>query len=243
MSEMSYLDELEWNWDSFAEKDAFWAILTENTRKENRWSAEEFFQTGVNEIDSIIKYIDSLDLNAKLSRKKVLDFGCGVGRLTQALAEHFDEVYGVDISANFIDLAKKYNKYPDKCEYHLNKKNDLTIFGNDTFDLIYSNIVLQHMKPAYSKRYITEFLRVLAPGGLLIFQMPSENITLWGKILWNVLLPLRNKLMSRPSMEMNCMPRTEVIDHLEKCGARVIDVVQDEWAGRHFRSFRYCATK
>ena len=141
------------------------------------------------------------------------------------------------------EVANKFNKCPEKCHYYLNKRNDLTIFKNDTFDLIYSNIVLQHMKPAYSKRYITEFMRVLAPGGLLIFQIPSRNITLWGKILWNILIPFRYCLTRQPTMEMNCIPRAEIIDHLVKCKAIVIDEVEDEWAGKHFKSFRYCATK
>ncbi len=240
---MSHLDELEWNWDGFAEKDPFWAILAEDGLNKNRWSSEQFFQTGIDEIDSLIKYIDSLHLNGKFSMGTALDFGCGVGRLTQPLAEHFKEVCGIDISLNFIELANKFNKCPEKCHYYLNKRNDLTIFKNDTFDLIYSNIVLQHMKPAYSKRYITEFMRVLAPGGLLIFQIPSRNITLWGKILWNILIPFRYCLTRQPTMEMNCIPRAEIIDHLVKCKAIVIDEVEDEWAGKHFKSFRYCATK
>ena len=60
---MSHLDELEWNWDGFAEKDPFWAILAEDGLNKNRWSSEQFFQTGIDEIDSLIKYIDSLHLN------------------------------------------------------------------------------------------------------------------------------------------------------------------------------------
>ena len=51
---MSHLDELEWNWDGFAEKDPFWAILAEDGLNKNRWSSEQFFQTGIDEIDSLI---------------------------------------------------------------------------------------------------------------------------------------------------------------------------------------------
>lgn len=233
---MRYLDELERNWDSFAKTNPFWAILTGE-------HDEEFFQTGINEVDSVMGYIDSLCLGKKLSMGTALDFGCGVGRLTQPLSRYFQEAYGVDIAPNYIALAEKYNKYPNKCKYRLNKRDDLEIFENNTFNLIYSNIVLQHMKPEYSKKYIREFLRVLAPSGLLIFQLPSEIITLWGKVCWKVLIPLRSSLTRRPSMEMNCISKKEVSDFLEKNGATIIDVVQNEWAGKHFRSFRYCVTK
>ena len=42
--------------------------------------------------------------------------------------------------------------------------------------LVYSNIVLQHIHPHYSKQYLKEFLRVLKPGGMLVFQLPSEVV-------------------------------------------------------------------
>src|SRR5262249_5547329 len=42
------------------------------------------------------------------------------------------------------------------------------------FDLVYSNVVLQHMEPEYSARYIHEFTRILAPGGVAVFQLPSH---------------------------------------------------------------------
>ena len=43
------------------------------------------------------------------------------------------------------------------------------------FDFVYSSLVLQHMKPEYSQNYIKEFLRILAPGGLVYFQLPAEQ--------------------------------------------------------------------
>lgn len=233
---MSHLDELEYTWDYFAKTNPFGAILTGE-------HDEEFFQSGINEVNSVMGYIDSLSLSKKLSMRTALDFGCGVGRLTQPLSRYFHEVYGVDIAPKYISLAEEYNKYPNKCKYYLNKKDDLEIFENNSFDLIYSNIVLQHMKPKYSKKYITEFLRVLAPGGLLIFQLSSEIITLWGKMAWKILIPLRSSLMRRPFIDMNYIPKEEVTDFLEKNEAAIIDVVQDDWAGKHFKSFRYCVTK
>ena len=73
-----------------------------------------------------------------------------------------------------IKLAGEYNSHGDRCRYYVNDSDDLKLLEDNTFDFIYSNIVLQHMKPEYSKRYIREFLRVLAPGGVLVFQIPSE---------------------------------------------------------------------
>ncbi len=166
------LKNLQKNWNEFGKTDPLWAILTGSDKKGKKWKTEEFFKTGVREVDSVMKYAESLSIS--ISHRRALDFGCGVGRLTQALTNYFDEVYGVDIAPSMIKLANKYNKYEKRCHYFLNEVNDLKLFEDNSFDFIYSNIVLQHMEPEYSKNYIKEFLRILTPEGIAIFQIPSE---------------------------------------------------------------------
>jgi SAM-dependent methyltransferase len=51
----------------------------------------------------------------------------------------------------------------------------LTLLGDRLFDLIYTDLVLQHLPPDISVRYIAEFLRVLSPEGVLVFQLPSHR--------------------------------------------------------------------
>ena len=166
------LKELKYNWDKFGQLDPFWAVLSLNNKKGNKWESDKFFKTGQEEIERLINSVENSGI--ELSRKKALDFGCGVGRLTQALAQYFYEVYGVDISPSMLNLAHKYNSYGQKCQYFLNDTDNLKLFKDNQFDFIYSNITLQHMKPIYSQKYIKEFFRVLSPQGLLIFQLPSE---------------------------------------------------------------------
>jgi SAM-dependent methyltransferase len=119
-----------------------------------------------------LRYIAS-ELNFDIRRGAALDFGCGVGRLTQALCRHFERAVGVDIAPSMIRLANQFNRFGDRCRYCLNEANDLRLFADDSFDFIYSNLVLQHMQPDYSKNYIKEFVRVLAPGGIAFFQLPG----------------------------------------------------------------------
>lgn len=57
--------------------------------------------TGIEEINSIIKYLKGLPV--EISYKRALDFGCGAGRLTQALAGYFEEVCGIDIAPSMIE--------------------------------------------------------------------------------------------------------------------------------------------
>ena len=82
-----------------------------------------------------------------------------------------------------IKLVKRYNRHGQRCRYYLNERADLRLFESESFDVIYSSLVLQHMTPTYAKSYIKEFLRVLVPGGLLVFQFPGERLVSTGRVL------------------------------------------------------------
>jgi tRNA/tmRNA/rRNA uracil-C5-methylase (TrmA/RlmC/RlmD family) len=123
--------EIQKNWDELGKRDPLYAIKV-GTRKQGgeweskeggKWDLQEFFQTGIDEIDSVMKQADQLNL--KISHERALDFGCGVGRVTQALSKYFTTVDGVDIAPSMIELANTYNKYEDRVHYYVNNKNSL----------------------------------------------------------------------------------------------------------------------
>lgn len=241
------LEDLQKSWDAFGKTDPLWSILTWPGKKGNQWEIGEFFESGREEIDALIKNLESLAPRAR--RTKALDFGCGVGRLTQALAPHFDDVAGVDIAPSMIALARSYNRYGDKCKYFLNATNDLTVFGNDVFDLIYTNITLQHIPPRFSRGYIKELLRVLAPGGLMVFQLLGKPLGVLRGLVFRMVptgfLQVCRMVRQRTfrPMGMYGMKREDVVRFLEDNGARIVDIRQDQWGGPGWESFRYCVTK
>lgn len=166
--------DLQRHWDDFGQQDPLWAILTEPGKAAGAWDAEAFFRTGREEIAQVFRVLDRLQL--RVPSGKALDFGCGVGRLSQALAEHFEEVVGVDIAPSMIAGAERFNRFGPRVSYLRNDRNDLSLFGDGAFTFIYSNITLQHMRPRYARAYLREFVRVLQPGGILVFQLPARNL-------------------------------------------------------------------
>ena len=239
--------KLQKDWDTLGKQDPLYAISTVKGKEGGKWDIQDFFQRGVDEIESIMNQKDLLNL--KISYTRALDFGCGVGRVTQSLAKYFDHIDGVDISPSMIELANTYNKFGDKITYHINNENSLKIFNDNTYDFIYSTEVLQHMHPMYQENFLKEFLRVLSPKGLLVFQLPSEPSTLNKKIMMcfqkgNLFSKMYWKLRNRPVMalmEYYCNPRKNVEQFLLKNGAQHVHAMRD--ARTAVISYNYFVTK
>ena len=264
------LKELQRNWNQLGKRDPLWAILMWNDKKDNKWDPDEFFETGKQEIKDVMQYVAKLGLLQQ--RGRALDFGCGAGRLTQALATYFEAVVGIDIAPSMVKLAKRYNRFGARCLYYVNDADNLRVFPDQEFHFIYSNIVLQHMRPDYVKSYIREFLRVLKPQGVLIFQLPSRNLATPRRVepsneavcnpsrvmesvgikgfikrhvperFWGWYVDLKYGV-HEPITEVHGIERSEVEDLLRNNGAHIVDVVDDDHAAVTWEGFRYCVTK
>jgi SAM-dependent methyltransferase len=161
------------DWDDLGRVDPLWAILSDPSRRNHGWTLAEFFATAEQEVADILDAAD--ELGRPLARERALDFGCGVGRVTRVLARSFDECWGIDISGVMIQQARRLNGDLRNCHFATNAGPTLQSFPSGSFDLVYSMIVLQHQPSAQvALRYVDEFVRVAAPDGLVVFQLPSS---------------------------------------------------------------------
>jgi SAM-dependent methyltransferase len=229
------LEELRANWNELGSTDPLWAILSVPEYKGNRWRVEEFFRTGKAAVADLLGRIGD-PLGLPMEHDRALDFGCGVGRLTQALADHFDHVDGVDIAPSMIESARHYNGAGQRCSYHLNERADLAIFENSSFDFVLSEIVLQHMRPEYALRYVGELVRVLRPGGLLIFQVPYESVS-------PTSIPGPWDPNTGPRIDMFSIPLEDVVATVKQAGGRLLIHEETEIGGPEWHSYRYAVTR
>jgi len=107
---------------------------------------------------------------------KILDFGCGNGRLLELFAGKKIVYKGVDISQNLLELAKK--KYPENRKDFIRiSPDELSLpFSDKNFNSIYSVATFHHLPgKTYRKKVVRELYRVMKPEGWII-------ITVWN--LW-----------------------------------------------------------
>jgi len=107
---------------------------------------------------------------------RVLDLGCGAGRVTRALADVFGEVHGVDVSGEMVKLARRALASRPNAFVHQNNGLDLSVLGDLQFDFAYSEIVFQHIPSReVIENYVREVYRVLRPGALFKFQVQGDT--------------------------------------------------------------------
>lgn len=157
-------------WDGWAEKDALYAICADPSKK-GCWDHAEFFRAGETEVQKIMTYVTPF-----LSHYgSVLDFGCGVGRLTRAFKDYFQNSFGIDISPKMIEMAQQFSSEKSGICFQPLDPNDLWE-RKDHYDFIYSSLVFQHLSPNLTREYLQLLLSQLAPKGLFVFQLTDKYL-------------------------------------------------------------------
>jgi len=107
---------------------------------------------------------------------RVLEIGCGAGRVTRALAKFFGEVHAVDVSGEMVRLAQQAVKEHPKAFVYQNNGKDLSAVPDIPFDFAFSSIVFQHIPSReIIENYVKEVHRLLRPGALFKFQVQGAN--------------------------------------------------------------------
>lgn len=239
------------NWDRVAKLDALGVVLSERRKPHGSWDLDEFFSTGEREVSSVLDRCRALGITVRHGR--TLDFGCGVGRLTRAFASRFSQCVGVDVSGEMVSQARELNKQYPNCEFVVNHSSKLP-FPAESFDFVSSFIVLQHVHAEQEiLNWITEFVRVLNPGGVVVFQLPdrpSLRRRIQGRRrLWSVLrfLGLSEELLYEKlgltPIKMNGVAPDKVRRALKEAGVEIMKVGEDSLAGDHYRSYTYFGLK
>jgi SAM-dependent methyltransferase len=163
------LERMRKDWDERARENA--RHYVNNARTE--WADEDFFESGrVNVGNYILNDMTNICQGKDPKQMAVLEIGCGVGRMTRALAATFGQVYGVDVSGEMIAQATQNLASTPNATVLQNNGADLRVLGDITIDFAFSYIVFQHIPSReVIRNYVAEVHRLLRPGGLFKFQL------------------------------------------------------------------------
>jgi SAM-dependent methyltransferase len=230
---MSRLGRHQRDWEDLAQLDPLWAIQSSEHNRFGGADDEAFMASGRRKVDRLMARLDRLGVPAR--HERVLDFGCGVGRLTLPLADRFEQATGIDIAPSMIEQARLRAGGRQDLRYLVNDRNDLQILTGEQFDLVYTALVLQHLPSAeMALRYLGELARLVAPGGVLVAQVPvGLKLRLRLQHGRRVYAALRRIGVSRDllyrrlglqPMRMTIVPRSAVEATVEAAGLRILNI-------------------
>jgi ubiquinone/menaquinone biosynthesis C-methylase UbiE len=114
--------------------------------------------------------------------KKILDIGVGGGRTTKFLLEISRDYTAIDYSPGFVELVKE--KYLP-AHVHCCDARDLTIFSDDSFDLIlFAFNGIDYMTHEDRIKALREIYRVLKPKGFFLFSTHNRDYRYFNKLPW-----------------------------------------------------------
>ncbi len=167
------LEKMQRDWDDRARQNALHFIAT----GQREWVDEEFFGSGEKAVaDQILTDMPNICQGRNPQSMRVLEIGCGAGRVTRALARIFHEVHAVDVSGEMVKLARASLGSCPNAHVYQNNGRDLSVLPPLAFDFAFSALVFQHI-PSHRivESYIRETGRVLRPGALFKFQVQGDT--------------------------------------------------------------------
>lgn len=159
-------DRASHQWERYAALDPYYAVLTApEWHREHIDSAkrEQFFATGRRSVERLATAIEA-QTGVTLEGARALDFGCGVGRLTLALAERCEHAYGVDVSPSMLREADLNAKHQNVTNVEWAETGRLTELSGH-YDVVLSEIALQHIPVREGERIFATLVRGLRAGG------------------------------------------------------------------------------
>ncbi|UCH94533.1 MAG: methyltransferase domain-containing protein [Candidatus Aminicenantes bacterium] len=130
-----------------------------------KWNQQQFKQKTEQLWSFMLQHLKS---QLKKNHGSILDFGCGGGRFSKKLAKLGFSVNGVDISPSMLAMARQECLNNKLCKFTLIQPGQELPFDTNTFDILWSFTVLQHVPDDVFNYLVRELKRVLNPGGLVL---------------------------------------------------------------------------
>lgn len=223
-----FADDPHKSWRRWGERDPYYAVLLDRRHRRHRLDAQALARLYASGEDYVARLEAQFDaIAADRSRRIVLDFGCGVGRLTLALARRYGSALGIDIAPGMLQAAQSQARAQGILNACFGE-----VLPGEKVDAVYAFSVLQHMEPAEAEATLAMLARLLAPGGVgmihvLIGDRRSKLHRLYGRAVRQLpllRLPvnlLRGRPAGDPPIQMNLHSLARLTRLLKDAGLQV----------------------
>jgi 2-polyprenyl-3-methyl-5-hydroxy-6-metoxy-1,4-benzoquinol methylase len=235
------LERIGHAWTHLGATAPLWSVLTDPKYVPGSAGANvaSFYESGLADIDILQATLQRCAPAFDLQGARVIEHGCGVGRVTVHLAKLCTHVAACDISEPHLLHAKKHLEQNKVGNVALSKVTIDQLQPEGECDLWFSRIVLQHNPPPVIAEVIRQAFLKVSPGGVAIFQVPSYRV--------GYEFSVTKYLESDPLlvMEMHAIPQFEVFTIAQSCGMTLREVREDNSTGAPhlFVSNSYCFTR
>jgi SAM-dependent methyltransferase len=160
-------------WEEWGRRDPYFGVITDLKFRRSNMTEDtkrEFFESGAGHVGYVMKVIHE-HIDANFRPRRVLDFGCGVGRLLVPFARIAQEVAGLDVSPSMLQEAKRNCEERGATNVELLLSDDTLSSLSSGFDLVHSFIVFQHIPIERGHLIFSQLLQHLNPGGVGAVQL------------------------------------------------------------------------
>lgn len=215
-------------WQTLGQEEPLWSVVTQERFRSavaDPADIDAFYASGEEEA-RILEAVLRRAGRTPADFSACFELGCGVGRVTGALAKRFATVHAWDVSAHHIEHARQRltpDTHPNVRFALVERPEQFEALPH--FDFFYSRIVLQHNPPPAMAFMLQHILAQLQPGGMACFQLPTYKA--------GYRFTLAHYLADdhAPAMEMHVLPQREVFAIAARTGCRILEVREDDAIG------------
>lgn len=223
------LAHTERTWTRLGDEEPHWSVISAERFKQDQLAAHqaEFNASGAGDLALFMAFLarNSVD---PAGFQRVLEYGCGIGRVTRFFAERFPQVLACDISPSHLKQAELYLQDCGLSNVEWQRIRGIDdISGAADIDVVFSVIVLQHNPPPTIVAILDRLLARLRPGGVAYFQVPTHAVDYRFQVddylKWG---------LQAQHVEMHYLPQRHVFRLAREHDCDVLEVREDDWVGR-----------
>jgi SAM-dependent methyltransferase len=156
------------DWESWGKTNPYFGVISapellNQNLSEN--SLRDFFESGERHVEHVYSVIRA-SIRPSFQPERVLDYGCGVGRLVIPFAQRARAVVGIDVSPSMLEHARENCNKFDATSVRLLHVNELDSLPPSSFDLVHSFIVFQHIPVDRGELILRKLISLIADGGV-----------------------------------------------------------------------------